>query len=213
MGGAGAGLDEHEHLHLSIRPTSSYRHFEWDTGPPVGPVCLRRTLETPTGRSIEHVDLTATDPAQLSDQWSGVVVATIAESTLTDPQLGPWLSHIGDERVLLCDTALTPRLQVWAARQWRFRYMFLSLQAADAGSPMMLAQFEAGDGTPSSPIARPMTPQVLNTMRQALAELDPTNAWSAEDNTLANELPGIGVAMFHIIGEDRVFGLTPVEER
>jgi len=89
----------------------------------------------------------------------------------------------------------------------------LSLRAADGGSPMMIAQFTSGDGTPSSPIARPMTPQVVNTIRQALAELDPTKRWSSEDNTLVDDLPGVGVAMFHIIGEDRVFGITPVGER
>lgn len=208
-----AGIGHDEHLHLSIRPTSNYRHFDWDTEPPAGPVCLRRTLETPTGRSIEHTDITTTDPARLAEEWPGTVITTVAESMLTDPRVTPWISHIGDERILLCDTPLIPRLQFWAARQWPFRYMFLSLRAADGGSPMMIAQFTTGDDTPSSPIARPMTPQVVNTIRQALAELDPTNRWSSEDNTLVDDLPGVGVAMFHIIGEDRVFGITPVGER
>lgn len=60
-----AGVGHDEHLHLSIRPTSSYRHFDCDTEPPAGPVCLRRTLETPTAARLS----TPTSPRPTRHDW------------------------------------------------------------------------------------------------------------------------------------------------
>ena len=208
LGLLSAGAGDNEHLHLSIRPKSQFEHYDWSTETPISSVCLRRTLETESGRSIEHTSMAGVDPNDLRAGWDGPIVATISESQLLDPEVMEWRRTYDVETVLLCDTPLIPRLKFWSSKGWFFRFMFLSLQAADATSPMMVARFESSDGTSSTPIAKPMTPQVVNTIRQALGELDSTGLWTKEDNNLGHDLPSLGLALFHIIGEDLRFGLT-----
>lgn len=202
-----AGGGDETHLHIAIRRPPYDSAFDWQSIPPNGPVCLRRTLMGETGRTIELIDITDFDPSSFFGEDPPPISVTVAESALSDPRVTPWWSRFRADAVLLADTPLIPRLRSWLDGEGKvFRFAFLLIEAGEVELPVLICALELEDMPVPNLLVRPMSRHNVGLLRQGLRELEARGYGIIEDSEIVARSPMLGFGLFHVVGEDSEFG-------